>query len=85
MHYGASPNARDPQGFPFVTYAIMDILDALVSTPVALDLKVTDPNGFSLLAIARCFDATQAETWLREHGADQPHQGYAACRKGLKE
>ncbi|WP_321847169.1 hypothetical protein [Paraburkholderia bannensis] len=89
MRYGANPNARDPQGFPVVSYAVMDnrvdILDAMASTPVALDLKVTDPNGFSLLAIARCFDATQAVTWLRKHGADQPDQGYAACRKGLAE
>ncbi|WP_027820261.1 hypothetical protein [Paraburkholderia bannensis] len=65
--------------------ALRHALRGAASTPVALDLKVTDPNGFSSLAIARCFDATQAVTWLREHGADQPDQGYAACRKGLAE
>ena len=62
-----------------------DLLDAMMQGPKPLDLKLTDPNGFSLLALARCYSAEHAAAWLREHGAAQPDQGYAACREAMKE
>lgn len=87
LRYGADPNALDAQGFPAFSYAIMDdrldLLDAMGQGPQALNLKLTDPNGFSLLAVARCYDAGRVAAWLRQHGAGQPEQGYAACRQGL--
>jgi len=89
LRHGVDPNAHDDQGFPYFTYAIMDdrvdMLDAMLQGPKSLNLKVTDPNGFSMLAIARCYHATHAEAWLRQHGADQPDQGYASCRKSLEQ
>lgn len=89
LRHGVDPNAHDDQGFPYFTYAIMDdrvdMLDAMMQGPQSLNLKVTDPNGFSLLAMARCYNASHAEAWLRQHGAEQPDQGYEACRKGLEE
>ena len=89
VRYGADPNALDPERFPYFTYAIMDdradMLDAMMQGPKPLDLKLTDPNGFSLLALARCYSAEHAAAWLREHGAGQPDQGYAACREAMKE
>lgn len=85
LRYGADPNALDAKGFPAFTSAIMDdradMLDAMMQGPKALNLKLTDPNGFSLLALARCYDANKAADWLRQHGASQPDQGYAACRQ----
>ena len=87
LRYGVDPNAPDTKGFPAFTYAIMDdrvdMLDAMMQGPKALNLKLTDPNGFSLLALARCYDASKAADWLSQHGAGQPDQGYAACREGL--
>lgn len=85
--YGANPNALDAQGFPVFAYAIMDdrvdMLDAMMERPNAPDLKLTDPNGFSMMALARCYDANKAADWLREHAAGLSDQGYAACREGL--
>ena len=46
-------------------------------------VKLTDPNGFSLLALARCYEASKAVAWLYQHGAGESEQGYAACREGL--
>ena len=87
LRYGVDPNAPDTKGFPAFTYAIMDdrvdMLDAMMQGPKALNLKLIDPNGFSLLALARCYDASKAADWLSQHGAGQPDQGYAACREGL--
>ncbi len=87
LRYGVDPNVLDTKGFPAFTYAIMDdrvdMLDAMMQGPKALNLKLTDPNGFSLLALARCYDASKAADWLSQHGAGQPDQGYAACREGL--
>ncbi len=87
LRYGADPNTPDTKGFPAFTYAIMDdrvdMLEAMMQGPKALNLKLTDPNGFSLLALARCYDANKAADWLSQHGAGQPDQGYAACREGL--
>jgi hypothetical protein len=88
MRYGVDPNSRDDRNFPYFTYAIMDdrvdMLEAMHNAK-PLNLKLTDPNGFSLLAVARCYDAHQAEAWLRQHGADQPDQGYAVCREHLEQ
>jgi hypothetical protein len=88
VRYGADPNALDNEKFPYLTYAItddrVDMLDAMQSAK-PLNLKLTDPNGFSMLALARCYDAEHAAAWLREHGAEQPDQGYAACRQAMEE
>lgn len=88
VRYGANPNALDNEKFPYFTYAIMDdrveMLEAMTQGK-PLDLKLTDPNGFSPLALARCYDAEHAAAWLREHGAGQPDQGYAKCRQAMDE
>lgn len=89
VRYGADPNALDNEKFPYFTYAIMDdrvdMLDAMMQGPKPLNLELTDPNGFSLLALARCHGAGHAAAWLRAHGAGRPDQGYAACRQAMAE
>lgn len=87
LRYGADPNALDGRGFPAFSYAVMDdridLLDAMGQGPQALNLKLTESKGFSLLALARCHDAGKAEAWLNQHGAEQPDLGYAVCRERL--